>query len=112
MQAQNMTRLGLRRDSYNKSQMQLDNMRRRQAEDATFGMGIGSLASGYGAQSLNFANQRAQNAWQSAGMKSGAATNRAGANAGFINSALTGFNSQGYGAEGKNSMWSQLMGKN
>jgi len=94
MQAQNMTRLGLRRDSYNKSQMQLDNMRRRQQEDATFGMGIGSLASGYGQQSLNFANQRGQNAWQSAGMKSGAALGRAGANAGMIGSALQGFNSQ------------------
>ena len=94
MQAQNMTRLGLRRDSYNKSQMQLDNMRRRQQEDATFGMGIGSLASGYGAQSLNFANQRGQNAWQAANMKSGAALGRAGANAGMIGSALQGFNSQ------------------
>ena len=94
MQAQNMTRLGLRRDSYNKSQQQLDNMRRRQQEDATFGMGIGSLASGYGAQSLNFANQRGQNAWQAANMKSGAALGRAGANAGMIGSALQGFNSQ------------------
>ena len=108
MQAQNMTRLGLRRDSYNKSQMQLDNMRRRQQEDATFGMGIGSLASGYGAQSLNFANQRGQNAWKAANMKSGAALGRAGANAGFINSALGGFNSQGYGKDGKNNMWSQM----
>jgi hypothetical protein len=94
MQAQNMTRLGLRRDSYNKSQMQLDNMRRRQQEDATFGMGIGSLASGYGAQSLNFANQRGQNAWNAANMRSGAALGRAGANAGMIGSALQGFNSQ------------------
>ena len=110
MQAQNMTRLGLRRDSYNKSQQQLDAMRRRQQEDATFGMGIGSLASGYGAQSLNFANQRGQNAWQAANMKSGAALGRAGANAGFINSALGGFSSQGYGEGGKNNMYSQLAG--
>jgi len=110
MQAQNMTRLGLRRDSYNKSQQQLDAMRRRQQEDATFGMGIGNLASGYGAQSLNFANQRAQNAWLAANMKSGAATNRAGANAGFINSALGSFSSQGYGEDGKNNMYSQLAG--
>ena len=94
MQAQNMTRLGLRRDSYNKSQQQLDAMRRRQQEDATFGMGIGNLASGYGAQSLNFANQRGQNAWNAANMKSGAALGRAGANAGMTSSALQGFNSQ------------------
>ena len=111
MQAQNMTRLGLRRDSYNKSQQQLDAMRRRQQEDMSYGMNIGNLASGYGAQSLNFANQRGQNAWNAANMRSGAATNRAGANAGFINSALGGFNSQGYGEGGKNNMWSQLMGK-
>jgi len=94
MQAQNMTRLGLRRDSYNKSQQQLDAMRRRQQEDATFGMGIGSLASGYGQQSLNFANQRASNAFNAAQMRSGAALGRAGANAGMIGSALQGFNSQ------------------
>ena len=94
MQAQNMTRLGLRRDSYNKSQQQLDAMRRRQQEDATFGMGIGNLASGYGAQSLNFANQRAGNAFNAAQMRSGAALGRAGANAGMIGSALQGFNSQ------------------
>ena len=94
MQAQNMTRLGLRRDSYNKSQQQLDAMRRRQQEDMSYGMGIGNLASGYGAQSLNFANQRGQNAWQAANMKSGAALGRAGANAGMIGSALQGFNSQ------------------
>ena len=94
MQAQNMTRLGLRRDSYNKSQMQLDNMRRRQQEDMSMGLGIGGLASGYGAQSLNFANQRGQNAWQSAQMKSGAALGRAGANSALIGSALKGFNSQ------------------
>jgi len=108
MQAQNMTRLGLRRDSYNKSQMQLDNMRRRQQEDMSMGLGIGGLASGYGAQSLNFANQRAQNAWQSAGMKSGAALGRAGANAGMISSGLRGLNSQGYGKGGKNNFWSQF----
>jgi hypothetical protein len=42
-------------------------------------------------------------------MKSGAALGRAGANAGFINSALTGFNSQGYGDNGKQSMWQQMM---
>ena len=94
MQAQNMTRLGLRRDSYNKSQQQLDAMRRRQQEDMSYGMGIGNLASGYGTQSLNFANQRGQNAWQAANMKSGAALGRAGANAGMIGSALQGFNSQ------------------
>ena len=94
MQAQNMTRLGLRRDSYNKSQMQLDNMRRRQQEDMSMGLGIGGLASGYGAQSLNFANQRGQNAWQSAQMKSGAALGRAGANSALIGSALKGFNAQ------------------
>jgi hypothetical protein len=89
-----MTRLGLRRDSYNKSQQQLDAMRRRQQEDMSYGMGIGNLASGYGAQSLNFANQRGQNAWLAANMKSGAALGRAGANAGMIGSALQGFNSQ------------------
>jgi len=94
MQAQNMTRLGLRRDSYNKSQMQLDNMRRRQQEDLGIGMGIGGMASGYGQQSLNFANQRAQNAWQSAGMKSGAALGRAGANSMFAANAVSGFNGQ------------------
>ena len=94
MQAQNMTRLGLRRDSYNKSQQQLDAMRRRQQEDMSYGMGIGNLASGYGAQSLNFANQAGQNAWQAANMKSGAALGKAGANAGMIGSALQGFNSQ------------------
>ena len=94
MQAQNMTRLGLRRDSYNKSQMQLDNMRRRQQEDMSMGLGLGGLASGYGAQSLNFANQRGQNAWQSAQMKSGAALGRAGANSALIGSALKGFNAQ------------------
>ena len=94
MQAQNMTRLGLRRDSYNKSQMQLDNMRRRQQEDMSMGLGIGGLAAGYGQQSLNFANQRAANAWQSAGMKSGAALGRAGAMSSMIGSGLQGFNSQ------------------
>ena len=94
MQAQNMTRLGLRRDSYNKSQQQLDAMRRRQQEDMSYGMGIGNLAANYGTQSLNFATQRGQNAWNAANMKSGAALGRAGANAGMIGSALQGFNSQ------------------
>ena len=94
MQAQNMTRLGLRRDSYNKSQQQLDNMRRRQQEDMGFGLGLGQMAGGYANQSLNFANQRGQNAWQAANMKSGAALGRAGAMAGMIGSGLQGFNSQ------------------
>jgi len=108
MQAQNMTRLGLRRDSYNKSQMQLDNMRRRQAEDASFGMGIGSLASGYGQQSLNFANQRGANAWQSANMKSGAALGRAGANSMFASNAVQGFNGQKGMDKQLGSMWNRL----
>ena len=107
MQAQNMTRLGLRRDSYNKSQMQLDNMRRRQAEDASFGMGIGSLASGYGQQSLNFANQRGANAWQSANMKSGAALGRAGANSMFASNAVQGFNGQKGMDKQLGSMWNR-----
>ena len=94
MQAQNMTRLGLRRDSYNKSQQQLDAMRRRQQEDMGFGLGLGQMAGGYANQSLNFANQRGQNAWQAANMKSGAALGRAGAMAGMIGSGLQGFNSQ------------------
>ena len=94
MQAQNMTRLGLRRDSYNKSQMQLDNMRRRQQEDMGFGLGLGQIAGGYANQSLNFANRRAGNAFAAAQMRSGAALGRAGANAGMIGSALQGFNSQ------------------
>jgi hypothetical protein len=101
MQAQNMTRLGLRRDSYNKSQQQLDAMRRRQGEDMMSAIGIGQLASGYGTQSLNFANQRGQNAWNAANMKSGAALGKAGATAGMINSGLQGFNSQRYGQDGK-----------
>jgi len=107
MQAQNMTRLGLRRDSYNKSQMQLDNMRRRQQEDASFGMGIGSLASGYGQQSLNFANQRGANAWQSANMKSGAALGRAGANSMFASNAVQGFNGQKGMDKQLGSMWNR-----
>jgi cellobiose-specific phosphotransferase system component IIB len=94
MQAQNMTRLGLRRQSYDKSQQQLDAMRRRQNEDMMSAIGIGNLASGYGGMSLNFANQRAQNAWNAANMRSGAALGRAGATAGMIGSALQGFNSQ------------------
>ena len=94
MQAQNMTRLGLRRDSYNKSQQQLDNMRRRQQEDMGFGLGLGQMAGGYANQSLNFANQRGQNAWNAANMRSGAALGRAGAMAGMIGSGLQGFNSQ------------------
>jgi hypothetical protein len=57
-------------------------------------IGIGNLASGYGGMSLNFANQRAQNAWNAANMRSGAALGRAGATAGMIGSALQGFNSQ------------------
>jgi len=108
MQAQNMTRLGLRRESYDKSQQQLDAMRRRQNEDMMSAIGIGNLASGYGGMSLNFANQRGQNAWQAAEMRSGAALGRAGANASMIRSGLTGLNSQGYGAEGKNNFWSQF----
>ena len=110
MQAQNMTRLGLRRDSYNKSQQQLDNMRRRQQEDMGFGLGLGQMAGGYANQSLNFANQRGQNAWNAANMRSGAALGRAGAMAGMVNSGLEGFNSQGYGEDGKNNMWSQFAG--
>jgi hypothetical protein len=110
MQAQNMTRLGLRRDSYNKSQQQLDAMRRRQGEDMMSAIGIGQLAGNYGTQSLNFANQRGQNAWNAANMKSGAALGRAGAMAGMINSGLQGFNSQGYGQGGNQNMWSQLSG--
>ena len=94
MQAQNMTRLGLRRDSYNKSQMQLDNMRRRQQEDMGFGLGLGQIAGGYANQSLNFANQRAGNAFAAANMKSGAALGRAGAMSSMIGSGLQGFNSQ------------------
>ena len=111
MQAQNMTRLGLRRDSYNKSQQQLDAMRRRQQEDMTYGMGIGNLASGYGTQSLNFANQRGQNAWQAANMKSGAALGRAGANAGMIGSALQGFNSQSGTGDGLSGWWKSMQNK-
>ena len=94
MQAQNMTRLGLRRDSYNKSQTQLDAMRRRQQEDMSYGMGIGNLAANYGTQSLNFANQRGTAAFNAANMRSGAALGRAGAMAGMIGSGLQGFNSQ------------------
>ena len=108
MQAQNMTRLGLRRDSYNKSQFQLDAMRRRQQEDMGFGLGLGQIAGGYANQSLNFANQRAGNAFAAANMKSGAALGRAGANASMISSGLRGLNSQGYGAGGKNNFWSQF----
>ena len=111
MQAQNMTRLGLRRQSYDKSQQQLDAMRRRQNEDMMSAIGIGNLASGYGGMSLNFANQRAQNAWNAANMRSGAALGRAGATTGMIGSALQGFNSQGYGNDGTQNMWSYLMGK-
>jgi len=107
MQAQNMTRLGLRRDSYNKSQMQLDNMRRRQQEDMGYGISIGGLASGYGAQSLNFANQRGQNAWNSANMKSGAALGRAGANSMFAANAVQGFNGQKGMDKQLGSMWNR-----
>ena len=109
MQAQNMNRMKLRQQSYGKSQDQLDNMRRREYEDTMAAQGIGRLASGYGGMSLDQARFRSGNAWQAANMKSGAALGRAGANAGFINSALTGFNSQGYGEDGKQSMWSQMM---
>ena len=109
MQAQNMNRMKLRQQSYGKSQDQLDNMRRREYEDTMAAQGIGRLAGGYGGMSLDQARFRSGNAWQAANMKSGAALGRAGANAGFINSALTGFNSQGYGNEGEQSMWGQMM---
>jgi len=109
MQAQNMNRMKLRQQSWGKSQDQLDNMRRREYEDTMAAQGIGRLAGGYGNMSLDQARFRSANAWQSAQMKSGAALGRAGANAGFINSALTGFNSQGYGDNGKQNMWQQMM---
>ena len=109
MQAQNMNRMKLRQQSWGKSQDQLDNMRRREYEDTMAAQGIGRLAGGYGNMSLDQARFRSGNAWQSAQMKSGAALGRAGANAGFINSALTGFNSQGYGEDGEQSMWGQMM---
>jgi hypothetical protein len=111
MQAQNMTRLGLRRDSYNKSQQQLDNMRRRQQEDMGFGLGLGQMAGGYANQSLNFANQRGQNAWQAANMKSGAALGRAGAMAGMIGSGLQGFNSQEGTGDGLSGWWQSMQNK-
>ena len=109
MQAQNMNRMKLRQQSWGKSQDQLDNMRRREYEDTMAAQGIGRLAGNYGNMSLDQARFRSGNAWQAANMKSGAALGRAGANAGFINSALTGFNSQGYGNEGEQSMWGQMM---
>ena len=109
MQAQNMNRMKLRQQSWGKSQDQLDNMRRREFEDTMAAQGIGKLAGNYGNMSLDQARFRSGNAWQAANMKSGAALGRAGANAGFINSALTGFNSQGYGDNGKQSMWQQMM---
>ena len=109
MQAQNMNRMKLRQQSWGKSQDQLDNMRRREYEDTMAAQGIGKLAGNYGNMSLDQARFRSGNAWQAANMKSGAALGRAGANAGFINSALTGFNSQGYGNEGEQSMWGQMM---
>jgi len=113
MQAQGMNRLKLRQISYGKSQDQLDNMRRREQEDMMAAIGIGQLATPYGNMSLDQARFRSGNAWNSAQMKSGAALGRAGANAGFINSALTGFNSQNYGVNNNEkttpSFWEQVM---
>ena len=113
MQAQGMNRLKLRQISYGKSQDQLDNMRRREQEDMMAAIGIGQLATPYGNMSLDQARFRSGNAWNSAQMKSGAALGRAGANAGFINSALTGFNSQNYGVNNNEkttpSFWEQMM---
>ena len=97
MQAQNMTRLGLRRDSYNKSQFQLDAMRRRQQEDMSMGLGFGGLTQQYAANSYNQAQLRGNNAWRSANMKSGAAANRAGANTSAMTGLMGSFGKMNFG---------------
>ena len=107
MQAQNMTRLGLRRDSYNKSQQQLDNMRRRQQEDMSMGLGFGGLTQQYAANSYNQAQLRGNNAWRSANMKSGAAANRAGANTLAMSGLMGSFGKLNFG--GNNSQNAQAV---
>ena len=110
-EAQGQQRLGLLSSSYQQAQATQDAMRQREMQDLMQAMQIGSLPGQYAGQSLNFANQRAQNAWNAAQMRSGAALGRAGATTGMIGSMLQGFNSQGYGNKGTQNMWSQLMGK-
>ena len=101
MNSQATTGQKVRRDSWGRANSDLDNMRRRENEDFGQAMRIGGLAGNYANQSFNFANQRGQNAWNSANMKSGAALGRAGANAGMIKTGLQGFIGQGYTPEGK-----------
>jgi hypothetical protein len=110
-EAQGQQRLGLLSNSYQQAQQTQDAMRQREMQDLAAIMQLGSIPGQYAGQSLNFANQRAGAAFNAAQMRSGAALGRAGATAGMIGSALQGFNSQGYGKDGTQNMWSQLMGK-
>lgn len=93
-EAQGQQRLGLLSNSYQQAQQTQDAMRQREMQDLAAIMQLGSIPGQYAGQSLNFANQRAQNAWNAANMRSGAALGKAGATAGMIGSALQGFNSQ------------------
>ena len=108
-EAQGQQRLGLLSNSYQQAQQTQDARRQREMQDLAAIMQLGSIPGQYAGQSLNFANQRAQNAWNAANMRSGAALGKAGATTGMIGSMLQGFNSQGYGNEGTQNMWSQLM---
>lgn len=100
LESQDRTKLALRKDSWAKSQQTKDMMRQREMQDLMQAMQIGSSPGQYGMMSMNLAKLRGANAWNAAGMKSGAATNRAGANSLFAYNAARNFGNQQYGAQG------------
>ena len=100
LESQDRTKLALRKDSWAKSQQTKDMMRQREMQDLMQAMQIGSSPGAYGMMSMNLAKLRGANAWNAAGMKSGAATNKAGANSLFAYNAARNFGNQQYGAQG------------